>query len=223
MGQPIVNEDLADAQTRPQRDRGRRRERSRGQVLVIFALSAFVFVGMCAVVVEVAWYWANLLRVQRAADAAALAGAVLLPGDVPNAVLRAKAEATKNGYTGGGGVLVTPCSDANQPTGCTGGKGNPNQLNVTVTAPVSTFFMRVFGINSIQATRTAKAEFVLPVPMGSPENYYGGYCNTTSADVSCANGSSLVPDARGSGTLPSKGFWGAAITKGGNQQNGDAF
>ena len=49
---------------------------------MIFALSAFVFVGMCAVVVDVAWYWANTLRVQRAADAAALAGAVLLPGKV---------------------------------------------------------------------------------------------------------------------------------------------
>ena len=33
--------------------------------------------------------------------------------------------------------------------------------------------MRVFGINSINATRTAKAEYVLPVPMGSPQNYYG--------------------------------------------------
>jgi hypothetical protein len=31
----------------------------------------------------------------------------------------------------------------------------------------------VFGINSLTATRTGKAEFVLPVPMGSPQNYYG--------------------------------------------------
>ena len=69
---------------------------------MIFALSAFVFVGMCAVVVDVAWYWANTLRVQRAADAAALAGAVLLPGKVntgtDNAYLRATNEAS-NGYT----------------------------------------------------------------------------------------------------------------------------
>ena len=33
--------------------------------------------------------------------------------------------------------------------------------------------MRVFGITSIPATRSSKAEFVLPVPMGSPQNYYG--------------------------------------------------
>src|ERR1035437_4134379 len=181
MGQPIVNEDLADAQTRPQRDRGRRRERSRGQVLVIFALSAFVFVGLCAVVVDVAWYWANTLRVQRAADAAALAGAVVLPGDVTRAVLLAKAEATKNGYNTG----VTPCTDANQPAGCTGGGGNDKQLNVTVTASVPTFFMRVFGINAIQTTRSAKGEFVLPVPMGSPDSYYGVFCLTTPTNQSC--------------------------------------
>lgn len=173
MGRQIVNEDLADAEARPQRGRIRGRERSRGQVIVIFALSAFVFVGMCAVVVDVAWYWANNLKVQRAADAAALAGAVFLPNDVNNAVLRARAEATKNGYTAGGGVTVTPCSDANLPSGCSGGSGNDHQLNVTITAAVPTFFMRVFGINSINATRSSKAEYVLPVPMGSPQNYYG--------------------------------------------------
>lgn len=173
MAQQIVNENLADGEARPERDRVRRRERSRGQVLVIFALSSFVFVGMCAVVVDVAWYWANTLRVQRAADAAALAGAVLLPGKVDspisdNAYLRATNEAEKNGYKSGGGVSVTPIQDSLAVTG-----GNPNQLDVTITAPVPTFFMRVFGINSINATRTAKGEYVLPVPMGSPQNYYG--------------------------------------------------
>ncbi len=162
-----------DPEVGPQARHHGRRPARRGQVLVIFVMSAFVFVGMCAVVLDVAWYWANTLRVQRAADAAALAGAVLLPGDVSNAVLRARAEAAKNGYTAGGGVVVTPCSDANLPLGCTGGGGNDRQLNVTVTAPVPTYFMRLFGINSINATRSSKGEYVLPVPMGSPENYYG--------------------------------------------------
>ena len=172
MAQQIVNQDLAHAAARPQRGRIRGRERSRGQVLVIFALSSFVFVGMCAAVVDVAWYWSNTLRVQRAADAAALAGAVLLPGKVDtgvdNAYLRATKEATKNGYTSGGGVSVTPIQDSKAVTG-----GNPSQLDVTITAPVPTFFMRVFGINSINATRSSKGEYVMPVQMGSPQNYYG--------------------------------------------------
>jgi hypothetical protein len=172
MAQQIVNETLADGEVRPQPGSVRARRRSAGQVLVIFALSSVVFVGMCAVVVDVAWYWSNNLRVQRAADAAALAGAVLLPGKVStgpdNAYLRATNEATKNGYTAGSGVIVTPIQDSQAVVG-----GNPNQLNVTITSPVPTFFMRVFGINSINATRTSKAEYTLPVPMGSPENYYG--------------------------------------------------
>ncbi len=140
-----------------------RHARSRGQVLVIFAGSIVLFRALMAVVGYVAWYWANNLRVQRAADAAALAGAVYLPGDVPKSVLTARNEALKNGYVNGTNATVTPFQDA----------VNDRQLNVTVSAPVGTFFMRVIGITSIQASRTAKAEYVLPVPMGSPENYYG--------------------------------------------------
>jgi hypothetical protein len=148
------------APTEPRRSGGHRR----GQIIPIFALSLLVFVGMTALVVDVSWYWANNLRIQRAADAAALAGVVYLPGDVATAISSAKAEAAKNGYTDGvGGVTVNPYQD---PT-------NPRRLKVEVTAPVGTFFMRVFGISSIPAKRAAKAEFVLPVPMGSPENYYG--------------------------------------------------
>src|SRR5664280_412365 len=59
--------------------------RPRGQVLVIFVMSIFVLLGICAVVIDVSWYWANTLRVQRAADAACLAGVVSLPGDTVNA------------------------------------------------------------------------------------------------------------------------------------------
>lgn len=142
----------------------RRRMATRGQMLVLFAVSIFVLTGITAIVVDISWYWANSLRVQRAADAAALAGVVWLPGDSSTAYSTARSEATKNGYKGSDpGVTVSPLKDAH----------NPRQLNVTISAPVGTFFMRIFGLPSIQATRSAKAEFVLPVPMGSPQNYYG--------------------------------------------------
>ncbi len=35
--------------------------------------------------------------------------------------------------------------------------------------------MQVFGFDTLRITRDAKAEYVLPVPMGSPENYYGDF------------------------------------------------
>jgi hypothetical protein len=142
--------------------------RSRGQILAIFALSIFVFVGMCAVVIDIAWYWTINLRMQRAADAAALAGVVHLPGDEPTAITVALAEASKNGFVDGvDGVIVDTDIAANQDP------SNPRRMRVRITGEVSTYFMRVFGFDRIPATRSSKAEYVLPVPMGSPENYYG--------------------------------------------------
>src|SRR5664279_5183047 len=143
------------------------RRRNNGQVLVIFAGAIIALIGIVAIVVDVSWYWANTLRVQRAADAAALAGAVYLPGNPANAYSYARAEATKNGYTTGGATVVTPLQDS------LNGGTDPRELDVTVSAPVQTFFMRVVGINTITATRTARAIYVQPVPMGSPQNYYG--------------------------------------------------
>jgi len=73
-------------------------------------------------------------------------------------------EAIKNGYTDGtNDTHVDPVRD----------QFNSRQLNVTISAPVGTFFMRVIGISSITATRASKAEYVAKVPMGSPQNYYG--------------------------------------------------
>ena len=72
---------------------GRRRVRARGQMLVLFVVSIFVLTGITAIVVDVTWYWANTLRVQRAADAAALAGVVWLPGAPGTAYTTAQDEA----------------------------------------------------------------------------------------------------------------------------------
>ena len=121
-------------------------------------MSIFVMTGFVALVIDVSWYWANSLRVQRAADAAALAGVVWLPGSPASAYTTAKAEAKKNGYIDGAGAVVTPLKDGS----------NDRRLNVTLKTDIGTFFMRIFGIPSIPITRTARAEFVLPVPDGQP-------------------------------------------------------
>src|SRR5664280_2934995 len=167
-----------EIQEGPEASPGTPHDRSRGQVLVIFAGAAFVLMALMALVIDVSWYWANTLKVQRAADAAALAGAVWLPGDAITAANTAKTEAKKNGYTdGSGGVTVAATQDIT----------DPRQLDVQVSAPVSTFFMRAVGINSIDATRTSKGLYVLPVPMGSPLAYYGVgdfYVNTGNPPVS---------------------------------------
>ena len=210
-----------------------RRSAPRGQVVVIFAGAMLMFAMLSAAVIDLSWYWTNNLRIQRAADAAALAGAVWLPGNPATAISVARAEATKDGYTNGvGGFTVTPVQDPN----------NARRLLVTISGPVSTYFARVAGISSFNATRSAKADYVLPVPMGSPQNYYGIGCMDTNAiagltEPSCitggnSNGPSGVANATtGStitgGTAPSQlnsqGFWGVAFTKGGDSRNGDAY
>lgn len=206
---------------------------ARGQVIVIFAGSVLAFFALLSIVVDVSWYWASSLRIQRAADAAALAGVVWLPGNPGQASIVAKAEAAKNGYTdGAAGTTISAIQDPS----------NPRRLDVSISSPVQTFFARVVGIASFPAGRAAKAEFVLPVPMGSPLNYYGIGCMDTNAtggrtEPDCtsgsnSNGPSGVPDARAGSTLTggtapqqlsSQGFWGVAFTKGGDSRNGDAY
>src|SRR5438309_5337334 len=184
----------------------------RGQTLVVVALLLTMLLGFVGLAVDVAWYELNLIRMQRAADAAALAGVVYLPGNPTAANNAALAEATQNGYTNGaGGVSVLPQQDPI----------NNKMLGVTIQATVQTYFARIFGTPTIRGSRKALAEFVLPVPMGSPQAYYGiaNLCRNIDTPTSCP----AVPSATGIGTLDPQGFWGSVLTKGANRGNGDAY
>ncbi|MGD0018602.1 MAG: pilus assembly protein TadG-related protein [Candidatus Limnocylindrales bacterium] len=137
---------------------------SRGQIIVVFAASLMVFIGIMGIAIDVSYAWVNEMRIQKAADAAALAGAVYLPDDPASATAASTMAAKQNGYVAVSGSVVV---DAHQ--------NNPNkeQMDVSITAPVPTFFMRAFGINSLTVTRVSHAQFHLPVPMGSPLNVFG--------------------------------------------------
>ena len=179
------------------------RRAQRGQVIVIFAGAMVLFVLLCAAVIDMSWYWTSNLRMQRAADAAALAGVVFLPGDTASAYATARAEAAKNGYTDGiNNVVVTPIQDP----------GNDRRLDVEISAPVNTYFARVIGINSFNATRDSNSEYVLPVPMGSPQNYYGvGFYEDrvqTNTDVPAVSGYNVpgLSTAGGGWTNPDRVF-----------------
>jgi hypothetical protein len=135
----------------------------RGQVLVIFAFLLTILLGMSAFVVDLAWIWSNQLQVQRAADAGALAGVVHLPTNPNAGIAAARSEARKNGYEHNvdAQIVANPDPSFNR------------RMIVTVSAPVDTFFMGLFGFDTVTVTRTARAEYILPVPMGSPQNYLG--------------------------------------------------
>jgi hypothetical protein len=179
---------------------------------------------MAAIVIDVSWYWVNTLRIQRAADAAALAGVVKLPGDPTTGVSLALAEAKRNGYT----VATTHCVNALpllvEPADkaleiCAVQDQDPHQLDVAITAPVQTFFMKIFGINSIQATALAKAQFTLPVPMGSPDAYYGDFGPIRFSDSTPTY--TLTGPAGQPMTM--RGFWGGMNAQGTDPVNGDPY
>src|SRR6059036_1896293 len=188
------------------------RREQRGQVLVIVAVMIVVLLGFTGLVSDVAWYEVNLMRIQRAADAAALAGVVYLPTNVVGAQTAAQQEATKNGYANGaGGVTVTATPEAL----------NNRILGVSVSAPVRSWFARLLGVTQFNARRNARAEFVLPVPMGSPEDYYGinVVCGNTDTSPNCPQ----VPSATGAGNLAPLVFFGGVEARGTERQNGDAY
>jgi hypothetical protein len=216
-----------------------RRRRRTGQVAVIFGGAIFAIFLLMALVIDLSWYWANSLKVQRAADAGSLAGVVWLPGDPASASTTAIAAAKRNGYDAAlAGITVTPTVDP----------ADNKRLYVTVTAPVQTFFMRLVGIPSITASYKSHAEYVLPVPMGSPDAWYGDFGLVRGQTTTSSGGvTTTLPDANLEGPSPFSpcpgavlpantcfiqsatvalnpgGFWGTMNTEGAANINGDAY
>ena len=105
-----------------------------GSVITLIALTMSVLIGFTAVVVDIGLLLANRAQLVNTADAAALAGAQDLPGDVSAAKASAEAYAARNGRAGDN-VAVTVASDK-------------LGITTTVSRRVDLFFARIFGIFS---------------------------------------------------------------------------
>lgn len=144
----------------------------RGAILPLMALILLVLIGMAGLVVDLGWLFWNSIEVQHGADAAALGGVVYVAEDPDTAETEGILAAAENGYVDGsigGADSVVIVDQGDDP----GAVENPFQLRATVSHEVSTFFMAVFGFESVNVTRTAVAEYVLPLPLGSPESSFG--------------------------------------------------
>ena len=139
--------------------------RERGVVLVWFALMLIVLMGFAGLAVDLSNWWLQAERLQRAADSGAHAGVVYLPADVANATSTARGEVAKNGYRTTGSNPQASIAVSQEP--------NPNRLRVALTTTVDTFFVKLLGVESVTLTREAVAEYISPVPMGSPQNKLG--------------------------------------------------
>jgi hypothetical protein len=167
--------------------------RDSGSALPLVAMMLTVLIGLSAFAIDLGWFYLNATRVQRAADAAALAGVVHMPYDFTQAEIDALELAGANGYVVGGGtsVTVTPVTD------------QPNMLQVEVQDTVDTFFLKVFGKNEQVISRKARAEFVPPLPLGSPNNSFGNSCDPALAG--CTNQPNFWANIHGKYTSRSMG------------------
>ena len=102
---------------------------------------------------------------QKAADAAALAGAVFMPENTNGiAFTTAKDIAAKNGYQDGADGVTVDVEPGQ----------HPNQLKVTINETVkNSFAVRRSAIGSTDLGRHAVGEYQRPVSMGSPINQFG--------------------------------------------------
>ena len=144
--------------------------RERGVTLILAAMVLPILIGMAGFAADFGWLYWNGIKIQHGADAAALSGVVYEPEDQVTAYAEARASAAENGYDDlAPGTTVTPVDFSDDNTAV----DNANQLRVTVEHAVPTFFMKVFGIDSVTIGRSAVAEYVLPLAMGSNWPYFG--------------------------------------------------
>lgn len=116
----------------------------RGQILVILALAMPVLIGTISLGTDVAILYFNWAQLQKAADAAAIAGANYLPGDPAQAQTVASAYAVQNGVTQSEIASTTVA---------------PDELSITVALQrnVGFNFARVFGLQHANVSTAATA------------------------------------------------------------------
>lgn len=137
------------------------RRRGAGQTLVLFALSLTVFVSIAGLVIDLGGAWSQSRSQQKAADVAALAGAVKEANGGLNAAIRQAAidSAVTNGFSASEvTVNIPPTTGKYAPGGSESGALSTNDCSTAALSPCwievvinrehSNSFSRVLGMNS---------------------------------------------------------------------------
>lgn len=132
-----------------------------GYTLILSGLLILPLLAFAGFATDIGSWYAQASRQQRAADAASLAGVVWLP-DEAKAVSVAREIAKENGFDHADSDITVYVS-----------RIGDEQLRVTIEdAEADMFFASIF-LNTVDITRRATAEYVLPIPLGSPESRFG--------------------------------------------------
>lgn len=143
------------------RRRMRADERGVVAILVVLSLSGFMF-ATAAIGVDVAHWYLEAQRVQKAADVSALGSVTYLPQDMASANAMALTISSRNGYPNSGTSTVTTAPGPRL-----------SQIRVTVCSQVTNTFGGIIGTPKTTVCRTAVADYTGPAPMGSPCNTFG--------------------------------------------------
>jgi Putative Flp pilus-assembly TadE/G-like len=141
----------------------KRGEKEEGFVLILTTLTVTVLLLFAGFAVDFGSFYARAAELKRAADAAALAGVVWMP-EFDAAEQAAIDTAARNGFKDG----VDNISVAVDPV-----PGNNRKLKVTITDNAAKQFFSRLVIQDQVIGRASTAEYVLPVPLGSPKNTFG--------------------------------------------------
>jgi Flp pilus assembly protein TadG len=145
------------------RQLGRDSDRERGFVAVFLAITLTTMLIFAAFTVDFGSWYTRAAELKRAADAAALAGVVWMP-EFDQAQQYALAAAAKNGFVNGKNNITVTVEDI---------PNNNRQLKVTITDSKAKQFFSKLVTNSQSIHRSSVAEYVMPVPLGSPKNTFG--------------------------------------------------
>lgn len=177
----------------------------RGAALVWVAGMMVALLAVSALAVDVGWYYLNGSRLQRAADSAALAGVVYLPSFPGKADTEAQAAASANEF-GAAAFAGLPNGD--------------NRYTVTLGIDVPMFFASVVGLDTLPLSRSATAEYVEPVAMGSPASCFGVGGNWV---LSQPGASSISSASRTDCASYNQNFWASIQNPYTQKQSGDPY
>ena len=198
-----------------------------GQIFAMFALMLVAIVGFAGLAIDVGLARAKIQDIQRAAEAAALAGVVYLPDSTSSALSTAAALSATNGFTDN----CTATGNCGKPGDVQiqyTARASERQLTVHISTWVPTFFSTLFGIGAIPVGRTATATYADPIQLGAPDHVMGLAIYPTKAVKTCPAPNTL-PDDDVNGTncqsdFPyPQGFWLELRGPYTGLEHGDAF
>lgn len=197
------------------------RVRDRGTAIPLMALMIMVLVAAVTVAVDLGSRYAEAAKIQRAADAAALAAVTVLPQGFDAAQAEARQVAARNGYTHGVDDITVSVV-----------RVSAEVVQVTIQdSAVPEFFADAFD-GTATIARSATAEYIRAVELGSPRNFLGtGYllgCSNTSGAVDQCPGSAadmrqIVGRNVSQTAALRENYWLAVSGQCASKENGDRF